>query len=87
MLFELRNKHFRQFANAGLVLGIADVDNLTIAYVALVFDYPEQALNAFGYIRKASLLVAAVNQLDGRAFDEIENELGYGPRAPNPRRI
>ena len=78
MGFEFLHQHLRQFADARLVLGIADIDDLAVTSVILVFDDPEEAIHSFFDFREASLLLTAIDQENGCALDEIENQLGDG---------
>src|SRR5262249_30013214 len=78
---ELGDQHFGQFADAGLVGRIADVDDLAVADAALVFDDAIEALDAIRQVGEAALLRPAVDELDRRALDEVKDELGDSSRA------
>src|SRR5439155_8699950 len=85
MFVEPRHQHLGQFPNAGFVARVANVEDLAVASVIAVFDDAKEALDAVGDIGEAALLVAAVNELDRRAFDQVENELGDHARAADSR--
>ncbi len=53
----------------------------------MVFDDPRQCLDAVGDIRETALLGAAVHQANGRAFDQVQDQLGDGSRTANACRI
>ncbi len=57
VLVEFRHQKFRQASNAGLVVGVSDVDNPAVANISLVFDNSVQAFHPFGDVGKTSFLV------------------------------
>ena len=74
-------QHFCKLLDACLVLRVAYVYYAAVAVVVLVLYYAEEGLNAIGNIREAALLEAAVDELNGRALQDVENELCDGSRA------
>jgi hypothetical protein len=65
------HQHLRKPADTRLIIGIPEIDNLTIAFPSFIFNDAKKALNPVADIRKAAFLLSTVNQKDGRAFNKI----------------
>ena len=55
--------------HAEFVVRVTDVENLTVAGVILVFNDPEQAVDAVLDIGEATFLAATVHQVDNKLGD------------------
>ncbi|MFU0781466.1 MAG: hypothetical protein ACFWT4_25390 [Citrobacter braakii] len=64
MFFKAGKQHFCQFLNTRFVLRITDVDNLTVAASAFVFNDAVQGFDTIPNVGKAAFLLAAFNQLN-----------------------
>ena len=84
VLVEHLDQHLRKPADTGLIIGIAEIDNLAVAFPSFVFNDPEESFDPVADICKASFLVSTINQLDGRALDKIQDELRDRPRTADP---
>jgi hypothetical protein len=82
---ELGVQQLRELANARLAIRVADVEDLAVAASAFVLDDPEEAVDSFGHVGKATLLGAAVHHLHRRAFDEVRDQLRDRARATDAR--
>ena len=87
MAFKAGQQHFRQLFDTRFVIRVADVDDLPVAAAVLVLNDAEQRFDTVADIGKAALLLTALNQLDRRTFDQIEDQLGDGARAADARGV
>jgi hypothetical protein len=71
VLIEHPQQHLRKLTDTCLIIGIAEVNNLPIAFPSFVFNDAKEALNAILDIREAAFLFSTVNQQDGAAFNKI----------------
>ena len=77
MLVEFLHQHECEVFYAGFIPGTADIEYLAIAYIVGVIDYSVKAFYAFGNVGETAFLFAAVDKLDGGAFNEVEDQLSY----------
>src|SRR5438876_7780441 len=87
MLFKARDEHLSKLADAGFIVRVADVDDFPVANAIGVFDNAVETLDALTDVGEAAFLTATVDQLDGRSFHQVENELRDGARAADAGRV
>jgi len=71
VVVEHLHQHLRKPADTRLIIGIPEIDNLTIAFPSFIFNDAKKTLNPVADIRKTAFLLSTVNQLDGATFNEI----------------
>ena len=76
MLLKPCHQKFGQFLDAGLVVGIADVDYSIIADTVSVLNDPVKTLNPVRDICKTTPLVSRVDELDRSALHKVQDQLG-----------
>ena len=79
------HQHFRKLTNARFIVWIANVENTASRFAVRVLNDAVQTINAFIHIGEATLLFAAINQQNWRAFDQVQNKLRNGARRTNAR--
>src|SRR5213075_2117731 len=73
------HEHLGQFTDAGFVVWIANVDDLPVTNPFGIFNDAVEAFDPFSDVGEAAFLAAAINQEDGVALNQVEDELGNGP--------
>jgi len=85
MRFEFFQQGLRHVFDAGFVIWVTNVDDLTIALVVAVFNNAEQGFDAVLNIGETTFLRSTINQLDRSAFDQVQDQLRDGTRATDTR--
>src|SRR5690606_39081253 len=85
--FKACQQHFRQLADARFVVRVTDVDDLSVTAAVFVFDDAEQRFNTVADIGEATFLFATFNQLNGRTFHQVEDQLGDSAGAADTRGV
>ena len=81
MIHEQGFQFLGKLLHGSLIIRIADIKYLAVAYAVLVFDDLYKTCNPVIYIGEASFLGAAVNETDRLAQKEIADKLGNNPGA------
>ncbi|OMP10892.1 hypothetical protein COLO4_04188, partial [Corchorus olitorius] len=87
MAFEAGQQHLRQLFDARFVIRVTDVDDLPVAAAVFVLDDAEQRFDTVADVSKAALLLTAFDELDRRAFHQVEDQLGDGAGAADTRGV
>ncbi len=75
VFLEFLKQHFCKLLDARLALRVAYVYYAAVAVVVLVLNYAEEGLYAIGDICKTAFLETTVDELNGRALQEVKNKL------------